>query len=405
VVIDHVRRTPLAIQSSRRTFLRRSGLAVAPAVVAGGTWAAPAAAQETGGGIPAALRPDGELDKYLDQLAVEDRFSGTVLVTRDGRSVFERSIGLADKKNGVRNRADTRYCLASVTKMFTATAVAQLAQRGALSLVDPIGKYLTGFAAGIADKVTIHHLLTHTSGLGDYMQLPGYFEESAGWTTPRQMMDGTLRYIRTESLAFAPGSAGKYSNSGFHVLGCIVEKISGESYYDYIRKHVFGPAGMTSADFTLLSRWKTDRRFAHPYPTDESGKRYDALDRDMFGLIGSPAGNAFATAPDLVRFVRALNDGTLLSATYRDVFVTPKFAQPSLPAKPGLPAVVNFNGYGADSAIINGVLITGHLGGAPGVSTSAEWYPGRGWTAVHLGNYDPTPGANVNSELRQVLTS
>ncbi|TDW66885.1 serine hydrolase domain-containing protein [Kribbella pratensis] len=384
----------MAIQS-RRSFLGRTGLAVAPAVV-GGSWALPAAA-DTG-----TVR--GQLDKYLDQLAAEDRFSGTVLLIHGDRTVLSRSIGFADRKNGVRNRADTRYCLASVTKMFTATAIAQLAQRGALDLGDTIGKYLSGFKAEVANKVTVHNLLTHTSGLGDYMQLAGYFEESSTWTTPRQMMDGTLRYIRTESLAFAPGTASKYSNSGFHVLGCIVEKVSGESYYDYIRKHVFRPAGMTSADFTLLSQWRTDRRFAHPYPTDESGKRYDALDTDMFGVIGSPAGNAFATASDLVRFVKALNDGTLLSTTWRDVFVTPKFAMGTLPAKSGLPQVINFVGYGADSAIINGALITGHLGGAPGVSTSAEWYPSRGWTAVHLSNYDPTPGANVNQELRQVLT-
>ncbi|TDW19668.1 serine hydrolase domain-containing protein [Kribbella kalugense] len=390
---------------SRRSFLGRTGLAVAPAVVAGGAWTVPAAAQGTGGGTPAALRPGGELDKYLDKLAADDSFSGTVLVVRDGRAVVSRSMGYANKKKGVRNRADTRYCLASVTKMFTATAIAQLAQRGSLSLVDPIGKYLTGFAAAVADKVTIHHLLTHTSGLGDYMQLAGYFEESSTWTTPRQMMDGTLRYIRTESLAFAPGTDSKYSNSGFHVLGSIVEKISGESYYDYVRKHVFRPAGMTSADFTTRTQWRTDSRFAHPYPTDASGQRYDATDGDMYGFIGTPAGNAFANAADLVRFVRALNDGTLLSTTYRDVFVTPKFAMPTLPAKPGLPEVINFVGYGADSAIVNGTLITGHLGGAPGVSTSTEWYPGRGWTAVHLGNYDPTPGANVNQELRQVLSS
>ncbi|MGW6279379.1 serine hydrolase domain-containing protein [Kribbella sp. NPDC055071] len=387
---------------SRRSFLGRTGLAVAPAVV-GSSWALPAAA--AGGGTPAALRPGGELDQYLDRLAAEDRFAGTVLVTRDGRPVVSRSIGYADQKNGVRNRADTRYCLASVTKLFTAMAIAQLAQRGSLHLVDPIGKYLTGFAADVADKVTIHHLLTHTSGLGDYMQLAGYFEESSTWTTPRQMMDGTLRFIRTESLAFAPGTDSKYSNSGFHVLGSIVEKISGESYYDFVRKHVFRPAGMASADFTTLTQWRTDRRFAHPYPTDAAGKRYDALDGNMFGFIGTPAGNAFATAADLVRFVRSLNDGTLVSTTYRDVFVTPKFAMPALPPKPGLPEILNFVGYGADSAILNGTLITGHLGGAPGVSTSAEWYPGRGWTAVHLGNYDSTPGANVNQELRQLLTS
>ncbi|NUR95447.1 MAG: beta-lactamase family protein [Kribbellaceae bacterium] len=285
--------------------------------------------------------------------------------------------------------------------MFTGVAIGQLVERRRLDLVDPISKYLTGFDG----RITIHQLLTHTSGLGDYMQLDGYWQESATWTTPQQTMDGILRFIRTETLAFAPGTAAKYSNSGFHVLGCIVEKVAGSSYYDYIRKNVFRPAGMASSDFTLLDQWKTDRRFAHPYPTGKDGKRYDALTTDAFGLIGTPAGNAFANLPDLVRFIRALTDGRLLSPTYRDVFVTPKFSLGALPAKPGLPEIVNFFGYGVDSSILNGGLVTGHTGGAPGVSTSAEWYPELGYTAVHLGNYDPGPGTNLNQELRQVLTS
>lgn len=390
----------MAEQSSRRTFLRRSGLAVVPAVVAGGAWAYPSAAQQTGG--RGAL---GELEKYLDKLQADDAFSGTVLVLKGGRPLLSRSMGYADQARRIRNRDDTIFCLASVTKLFTGIAIGQLAQRGSLSLTDPIAKYLGGFTSGIGDKVTIHHLLTHTSGLGDYMQLDGYWQESATWTTPQQTMDGVLRFIRTESLAFAPGTAAKYSNSGFHVLGCIVAKIAGVSYYDYIRANIFRPAGMASSDFTLLGQWKTDRRFAHPYPTDRSGKRYDALTTDAFGLIGTPAGNAFANAPDLVRFITALTGGRLLSPTYRDVFVTPKFSLGTLPAKPGLPEIVNFFGYGVDSSILNGGLVTGHTGGAPGISTSAEWYPELGYTAVHLGNYDPAPGANVNQELRQVLTS
>ncbi|MFD7160786.1 serine hydrolase domain-containing protein [Kribbella sp. NPDC059898] len=384
----------MAQQSSRRTFLRRSGLALVP-VVAGGAWARPSSAREPGS--------FDELEKYLDKLQADDSFSGTVLVLKDGRTVLSRSMGYADRERRIRNRDDTIFCLASVTKLFTGVAIGQLVQRGALDLVDPIGKYLSGFEAG--DKVTIHQLLTHTSGLGDYMQLPGYWEESATWTTPQQTMDGILRYIRTESLAFAPGTASKYSNSGFHVLGCIVAKIAGVSYYDYIRTNIFRPAGMTSSGFTLLSQWRTDRRFAHPYPTDESGTRYDALAAGRFGLIGTPAGNAFANAPDLVRFVEALTGGKLLSPTWRDVFVTPKFSLGTLPAKPGLPEIINFFGYGVDSSILNGGLVTGHTGGAPGVSTSAEWYPELGYTAVHLGNYDPAPGTNVNQELRQVLTS
>ncbi|GAA4697651.1 serine hydrolase domain-containing protein [Phytohabitans rumicis] len=399
---------------NRRAFLR-AGLAAAPAVV-GGAWALPSAANATGTGstgatpthatpIPAALRPGGEIDQYLGQLVAADQFSGTVLVSRDGHPVLSRSFGYADKKKGIRNRADTIYCLGSVTKLFTAIAVAQLAQRGSLTLVDPIGKHLSGFAAEVADKVTIHHLLTHTSGLFDFTRASGYFEESATWTTPEQMMDGTLRYVRTESLLFAPGAGEQYSNSGFHVLGCIIQKVSGQSYYDYVREHVFRPAGMTDSDFTTLPQWKSGSRYAHPYPTDRSGTRNDALDGDAFSYIGNPAGNAFATAPDLVRFALALRGDTLLDAAYREIFLTPKLPRPPQAAKPGLPAVTPFVSYAAANSLINGRWVAGHGGGAPGVSTGVDWYPGAGWTVVGLSNYDGSPDANVNQRLRPILTS
>ncbi len=402
------------VQENRRAFLR-AGLAVAPAVV-GGAWALPAGADATDTGsagttpardtpIPAALRPGGEIDQYLSQLAAEDRFSGTVLVTRDGHPVLSRSFGYADKKKGIRNQAGTIYCLASVTKLFTAIAVAQLAQRGSLTLVDPIGKHLSGFAAEVAEKVTIHHLLTHTSGLGDFTRDPGYFGEAVTWTTPQQVMDGTLRYVRTESLAFAPGASDKYSNSGFHVLGCIIQKVTGQSYYDYVRAQVFRPAGMTDSDFTTLPRWKSASRYAHPYPTDQSGTRNDALDGDAFAYIGNPAGNAFATTADLVRFARALSGDTLLDAAYREIFLAPKLPRPPLEAKPGLPAVTPFVSYAPAKLLINGRWVAGYGGGAPGVATGVDWYPGAGWTVVSLSNYDGSPDTDVNQRLRQILTS
>ncbi|MCP2322247.1 CubicO group peptidase (beta-lactamase class C family) [Hamadaea flava] len=355
--------------------------------------------------LPAALRPGGEFDQYLSQLATHDQFSGTVLVARGGHPVLSRSFGYADKNKDLRNQADTIYCLASVTKLFTAIAVGQLVQLGELTLLDPIGQHLSGFTADVADKVTIHHLLTHTSGLGDFMRDPGYFEEAVTWTTPEQMMGGTLGHIRTESLAFAPGAGNQYSNSGYHLLGSIIQKVSGQSYYDYVREHVFRPAGMTDADFTTLPQWRSGSRYAHPYPTDQLGKRYDALDGDAYVYIGNPAGNALATAPDLVSFARALNDGTLLNAVYRDVFVTPKLPKPPLPAKPGLPPVTPFASYAPDNFLINGRWVAGHGGAAPGVSTSVDWYPGTEWTAVALSNYDMSPIPGVNQRLRQILTS
>jgi CubicO group peptidase (beta-lactamase class C family) len=399
------------VYENRRAFLR-AGLAVVPAI-AGGAWALPRVANATGTGstgappshgapVPAALRPGGELDRYLGQLATEDRFSGTVLVTRDGHPVLSRSFGYADQKKRIRNRADTVYCLASVTKLFTAIAVAQLAQRGSLTLFDPIGKHLSGFAADVADKVTIHHLLTHTSGLGDFMRDPGYFEEVLTWTTPEQMMDGTLRYVRTEPLAFVPGAGSRYSNSGYHVLGCIIQKLSGQLYYDYVRTHVFRPAGMTDSDFTTLPEWRSGGRYAHPYPTDQSGQRHDALDGNAFVHIGSPAGNAFATAADLVRFARALDGGTLLSGPYREIFLSPKVPRPPRPDWPG---ATPFLTYASDNFLVNGRWVAGRSGAAPGVTTGVDWYPGTGWTAVSLSNYDKSPNADVNLRLRQILTS
>lgn len=378
---------------SRRAFLK-AGLATAPAVV-GGAWALP------GGGtpVPAALRPGGEVDRYLSRIAAADQFSGTVLVAHDGHPVLSRSFGYADRKKGLRNRADTVFCLGSVTKLFTAIAVAQLAQAGSLTLIDTIGRHLSGFAADVADRVTVHHLLTHTSGLGSFTEDAGYFEEAATWTTPDQVMDGTLGYIRKESLAFAPGTGSLYSNSAFHVLGCIVQKVSGRSYYDYVREHVFRPAGMTDSDFTTLPRWRTGSRYAHPYATDQSsGTRSDALDGDAFDYIGNPAGNAFATAPDLVRFVRALSGDTLLNAAYREIFLTAKLPRPPLPA------VTPFEGYGPSTFVINGRRVAGHLGAAPGVSTGVDWYSDAGLTVVSLSNYDPSPDANVNQTLRGILT-
>ncbi|WP_203963522.1 serine hydrolase domain-containing protein [Actinocatenispora thailandica] len=409
--------------STRRPWSRRSllgTLAVAPAATVGGAWALTEAAGATGsdrsgaprGGdspVPPALRKGGEFDRYLSGLAAKDQFSGTVLVARGGHPVLSRSYGFTDRKTRVRNRADTIFCLASVTKLFTATAVAQLVARGKLAVTDTIGEHLSGFSAPVADKVTIHHLLTHTSGLGDFMQDKGYFDAAKTWTTPERMMDGTLEFIRKEQLAFEPGAGERYSNAGYHVLGCIVQQVSGQSYYQYVQRHVFGAAGMTDASFCTLPQWQSERRIAHPYPTDSSGKRHDALSTDAFVFIGDPAGNAFGTARDLVRFARALAAGSLLAAPYQEVFFTPKTALKPLPPPPGAPSMAEYGSYGAQLRLIDGRRWTaGHSGGAPGVYANVDWFPGTDWTAVVLSNYDAprSPTApTVDLKLRTILTA
>lgn len=390
----------------RRAFLRRTGLVVAPAVVGGAALSHPVAATATPehrAPVPAALRPGGELDRYLSALAAEDRFSGTVLVTRHGHPVLSRSFGYADKSRGIRNTGDTIYCLASVTKLFTAVAVAQLVQQGTVAFEKTVGTYLDGFPGAIADTVTVHQLLTHTSGMGDYHGIDGYFTAAAGWSTAEQVLSGTLDFIRREPLSLRPGTGHQYSNSGYTTLGAIVAAAAGLSYYDYIRQHVFARAGMADTDFHTTPRWRSDPRIAHPYSRQPTGQRVDIVDQQQL-FAGLPDGNAFSTAPDMARFAGALLDGTLVSPAFTDLVVGAKVPVATLPPKPGLPAKTRFQAYGPAATLGNGTWAVGHNGGSPGISTLVEWYPPSGWLAVKLSNYDPQDTMAVDGTIQAILT-
>ena len=186
------------------------------------------------------------LGAYLDRLAAADAFSGAVLVARAGQPVFERAYGEASKSYGVPNAVDTKFNLGSMNKMFTAVAVAQLVERGVLSWDDPVGKWLGAdwVRPEVGEKATIRHLLTHTSGLGSFFN-DEFLRSSRGLYRD---LDAWKPIVSSDSLAFEPGTAWSYSNTGFHLLGAIVEKASGQSYYDYVREHIYEPAGMTGTD-------------------------------------------------------------------------------------------------------------------------------------------------------------
>jgi CubicO group peptidase (beta-lactamase class C family) len=167
---------------------------------------------------------------------------------------------------------------------------------------------------GAAPLAASGHLLTHTSGLGDHMQMPGFWETAATWTSPEQVMDGTTAIIRQEQLAFPPGAGKQYSNSGYHLLGAIVAQASGQSYYDYVRERIFAAAGMSGTDFYTKPQRLADQRIARPYVKLPSGERVDDIDHTLF--IGTPAGDAYATAADMDRFAQALLGEKLLSPAF-----------------------------------------------------------------------------------------
>jgi CubicO group peptidase (beta-lactamase class C family) len=386
------------MNQTRRSVLGLLGSA--PLLLSAAGTGSPATAA-TAAGVPEDLRPGGALDRLIADLAARDAFAGTVLLTHRGRTVLARSHGMADRSRSVPNGPNTLFALGSITKMFTGVAIGQLVERGAVAYHEKLGHYLNGFAADVAE-VTVHQLLTHTSGLGDYMRDEAYWAEALEWTSVEETWERSMTYVRRDRLTFPPGTAYQYSNTAYHALGAVVAEVSGVSYYDYVRQHVLRAAGMSTADFYVVPHWREDRRIAHPYPRGQDGERTDGLDEHIF--VGSPAGGAHANAPELVRFMRAMLDGTLLDPAYTALVLSPKTPRPPMQPPPGKPRLVPFTTYAAAANLVEGQWILGHNGGAPGVSTNVDTYPASGWTAVVLSNYDQAT-REIDGMIRQLVTS
>src|SRR5215831_12205342 len=184
------------------------------------------------------------LKSEIERRAAADRFSGTVMVTRKGKAIFSGAYGLADRDKKIKNELGTQFRIGSMNKMFTAVATMQLVQNGKLKLESTVGEYLPDYPnKDLACKVTIHHLLTHTGGTGDFFG-PEFDKHRLELKTPQDY----VKLYGQRGLEFEPGGKWDYSNYGFLLLGVIVQKVSGQDYYQYVREHVFKPAGMTSTD-------------------------------------------------------------------------------------------------------------------------------------------------------------
>jgi CubicO group peptidase (beta-lactamase class C family) len=334
----------------------------------------------------------GSLTSYLEGLAKEDKFSGVVLIARDGKPFLVKAYGLADKSKNLPNNPETKFNLGSMNKMFTAVAIAQLAEQGKLSFDDKVGKFLLDYPnKDVASKVTIHHLLTHTSGLGSYWNA----KFDARRATIKTVAD-YLALFADEPLLFEPGARFEYSNSGYIVLGAIIEKVSGQSYYDYVREHIYTPAGMKNTDAYQITEATPNLAMGYtnlgPDDKPASGPR-----RDNTGSRpnrGGPAGGGYSTVEDLMRFATALRDHKLLNAKSTELITTGKVDM----GRGGK------YGYGFGEQQMNGYRIFGHNGGAPGIGSDLSILPEPGYVAVVMTNYDPPLMMPVVRKLRELLT-
>lgn len=325
--------------------------------------------------------------RFMNRLAAADAFSGTLLIAKDGKPIFKTVYGLASKAHKVPNRLDTKFSIASVGKMFTAVAIAQLAEQGKLSFNDPVGKHLPDYPnKDVARKVTIHHLLTHSSGLGDtysakYICRKGILKQIKDWLP--------LFVDDPKPLAFEPGTRWQYSNQGFILLGAIIEKVSGENFFEYVRKHIFQPAGMVNTDYHEGDRDTPNLAMGYTNFEDlgEDTYQFHLGERRNVSLYngarGGPTGGANSTIEDILRFSRALRENKLISAKSVALLTSSKILARKYDANQ------TYWGYGFELELIDGKRVIGHGGGDFGVSSGIRWYPDSGnYTVVVLSNYD-----------------
>ena len=248
-------------------------------------------------------RIDAQLTRYAGY-----GFSGTVLVVRDGGIVLLKGYGLADVERGVRNTAATRFEMNSMTKMFTAAAILQLAARDRLRLDAPAVRYLPGFPPA-KQGATVEQLASHTAGL-----------IVEGSNLAGDSRDAFVRDVARTPVESPPGERYRYTNGGYSLLAAIVETVSGQTYEEYLRRHAFAPAGMRTA----LFRGEVpagDPRFAHGYVGTPASLRPGPPNPYVWGTIG--AGGVWATVGDMYRWLVALEAGRILPDAQRRLLTTP----------------------------------------------------------------------------------
>ena len=317
-----------------------------------------------------------------------DRFAGAVLIAKDGKPVFKAAYGLADREKKIPNQLDTQFRIGSMNKMFTAVSVLQLVQAGKLKLTDPLGKYLTDYPnKDLASKVTIHHLLTHTGGTGDFFG-PEFDKHRLELRT----LQDYVKLYGQRGLEFEPGSKWAYSNYGFLLLGVLIEKVSGQSYYDYVAEHVYKPAGMTltaslAEDEAVPGRSVGYTKFREPRGPGDSGAP-DAWwpNTNTLPYRGTSAGGGYSTVEDLLRFATALENHKLLDAEHTELLTTGKVDTGG----------GEKYGYGFGEQSFGGIHCFGHGGGAPGMNGDLEICPQTGYVVSVLANLDPPAASRVS---------
>ena len=320
------------------------------------------------------------LEAHTRSLVDKGQFSGALLVARHGKVLLEKAYGDADRVKGIPNTIDTQFRYASVSKMFTSVAVLQLVEAGKLSLDGHIGDYLKNYPnKDMATKVSIRQLLSHTSGAGGVDTLDwSTFKSPQEFRTYRDQVRTHSDYVKRHGARapeFEPGSKVEYSNYAFVLLGAIIERVSGQDYYDYIEQHVLAPAGMTSTGNAPEHEVLPRRAVGYMRKGDAWVPNSDTLP-----YRGMAAGGGYTTVGDMLKFAQALESGKLLSKRMLTEATKSQMQE-------------GWYGFGFIAVGEGPLRRFGHGGDHNGMCADFRVFPESGYVLISLSNIDP-PSAN-----------
>ena len=299
----------------------------------------------------------------VDSLAKLNQFSGVVLVARNGTPQFERAYGLADREASRPNDLETSFNLGSINKLFTSIAIQQLAAAGKLSIDSALARAWPDYPnQDVARRVTIRQILDHRSGIQGNI-----FTAPAGKTRHDVVsLQDYFELFKNEPLQFEPGAREQYSNAGYIVLGLLIERLSGENYFEYINKHIYEPAGMTQTGSWRIDRWPANTALGYTRGAQDAPPTAPLTrNTDLLPGKGSSAGGGYSTAHDLLRFLNALRAH-------------------KVPNAPGAGMI-------------------GIAGGAPGLNAAMEGDLPGGYDVIVLANLDPPAATRVARLIRSAL--
>lgn len=315
-----------------------------------------------------------EVDTSFAELGKRDQFSGAALIAKDGQAIWQNAYGLQDREKKVPANFETRFRIGSMDKMFTSVAIAQLVEAGKLKFDDKLATVLPDYPnKDVAQKITVAQLLTHTAGVGDIFG-PAFFRTK---DSLREIKDYLPLFV-DQPLRFEPGLKWSYSNGGFIVLGLIIEKVSGQNYYDYVEQHIFAPAGMKNTGSTPKNDRPENLAVGYMHASDGNLE----ANWDSLPWRGMSAGGGESTVGDLLRFANALRSYKLLSREQTELITAGK-------VETQIGAGSKY-AYGFGERIANGRRSVGHSGGAPGMNAALNILWDEGYAVVVLSNLDPT---------------